>query len=138
MILVLENRILMKKRYILIIVALTIVSISLGIALIHSYSRIQHVEKEVIKLKNELQFYADIPKNPLYEDYKKRISELIKADIAKIISEKPSLGGKWFVTKIQFIEPSLVSVEYEDGHEASVSHIRIIRPNETFRFAEAQ
>ncbi len=92
--------------------------------------------KQVNDLKNELEYYADIPKNPFYEDYKKRISELIKKDIAKIAGEEPFHGGAWFVTRIRFIDPSLVDVEYEDGHNSLVLRIRIIRPDENVGFEE--
>ena len=154
----------MSKKDILIIIALTAVTICFGIITFHFQTNIQYNRKEVSNLevrvseyekhlefdnenllelgkqvgdlKNELEYYADIPKNPFYEDYKKRISELIKMDIAKIVSEEPSLGGKWYVTKILFIDPSLVSVEYEDGHNSFVSKIRIIRPVEDIRFEE--
>ncbi len=58
--------------------------------------------------------------------------------VSKIVSEEPSYGGKWYVTKILFINPSLVSVEYEDGHFIHESQIRIIRPKENFRFEEVK
>jgi len=156
----------MSKKYLFIIIALSTISICLGIISIYFYTRIQHnrnqnsmlqekvseyekqleldheklikLEKQVNDLKNELEYYANIPKNPFYEDYKKRISELIQKDIAKIVSEKPFHGGKWFVTKIRFFDPSLGSVEYEDGHNSLVSQIRIIRPDENVRFEEVK
>ena len=98
--------------------------------------KVSEYGKQINELKNELEYYANIPKDPLYEDYKKRISELIEKDIANIVSEEPWNGGKWFVTEIIFIDPSLVRVEFEDGHNSLVSHIRIIRPEENFRFEE--
>jgi hypothetical protein len=92
------------------------------------------LEKQVINIKNNLEYYSNIPNNILYEDYKKRITELIKKDISKIVSKEPLFGGKWFATKIIFIDPSLVSVEYEDGHFSFESKIKIIRPKENVRF----
>jgi hypothetical protein len=59
---------------------------------------------------------------------------LIKNDILKIVGEESSFGGKWFATKVLFIDPSLVSVEYEDGHYSFESKIKIIRPKENIRF----
>ena len=156
----------MSKKYFFIIIALTAVSICFGIISIYFYTRIQHnrnqnsmleekvkeyekqleldnenlikLGKQINDLKNEVEYYADIPKNPFYEDYKNRISELIKKDIAKIVSEEPLHGGKWFVTKIRFIDPLLVSVEHEDGHNSLVSRIRIIRTDENVRFEEVK
>lgn len=156
----------MSKKYFFIIIALSTVSICMGIISIHFYTLIQHnhnqnsmleekvseyekqlkldheklikLEKQIKELRNDLEYYADIPKNPFYEDYKKRISELIEKDIAKIVSEKPLHGGTWFVTKIRFIDPSLVSVEYEDGHNSLVSQIKIIRPKDNVRFEEVK
>jgi hypothetical protein len=92
------------------------------------------LEKQVTNIKNDLEYYSNIPNNILYEDYKKRIAELIKKDISKIVSEEPLLGGKWFATKIIFIDPLLVSVEYEDGHFSFESKIKIIRPKEKIIF----
>jgi hypothetical protein len=156
----------MSKIYRFIIIALTAASICFGIISIYFYTRIQHnrsqyfllevkvrdyekqlevdneklikLGKQINDLKNVLEYYADIPKNPFYEDYKKRVFELIKKDIAKIVSEEPSYGGKWYVTKILFINPSLVNVEYEGGHYSLESQIRIIRPKENFRFDEVK
>ena len=156
----------MSKKYRFIIIALTAASICFGIISIYFYTRIQHnrnqnflleekvrdyekqlevdneklikLEKQINDLKNVLEYYADIPRNPFYEDYKKRVSELIKKDIAKIVRQEPSYGGKWYVTKILFVNPSLVSVEYEDGHYSLESQIRIIRPKDNFRFEEVK
>jgi hypothetical protein len=92
------------------------------------------LEKQVINLKDNLEYHSNAPHNIFYEDYKKRIAELIKQDISKIVSEKSSFGGKWFATKVLFIDPSLVSVEYEDGHYSFESKIKIIRPKDDIRF----
>ena len=101
---------------------------------IYFYTRIQHNRNQNFLLKEKVREYE----KQLVEDYKKRVSELIKKDISKIVSEEPSYGGKWYVTKILFINPSLVSVEYEDGHYSLMSKIRIIRPKENFKFEEVK
>jgi hypothetical protein len=92
------------------------------------------LEKQVTNLKDDLEYYKNTPHNIFYEDYKKRIAELIKNDISKIVGEESSFGGKWFATKVLFIGPSMVSVEYEDGHYSFESKIKIIRPKENIRF----
>jgi hypothetical protein len=92
------------------------------------------LEKQVINLKDNLEYHSNAPHNIFYEDYKKHIAELIKKDISKIVGEESSFGGKWFATKVLFIDPSLVSVEYEDGHYSFESKIKIIRPKENIRF----
>ena len=120
----------MSKKYRFIIIVLTAASICFGIISIYFYTRIQHNRNQNFLLEEKVREYE----KQLYEDYKKRISELIKKDISIIVSEEPSYGGKWYVTKILFINPSLVSVEYEDGHFIHESQIRIIRPKENFRF----
>ena len=98
--------------------------------------RLLELEKRVENLKNELDYYADIPKNPLYEDYKKRISTIIGTNFTKIISRKKFHSGQLFMTKIRFIDPNLVNVKYEDGHSVFDAYIRIIRPDGNFRFEE--
>lgn len=156
----------MTKKDILIIIALTAVTIYFGIITFHFQTNIQYnrkqvsnlevrlgeyqkhlefdnanlleLEKQVNELRNELEYFADIRKNPFYEDYKNRMSALIEKNISKIVEEEPVHGGQWFVTKIRFIDPTLVSVEYEDGHNLFVSKIRIIRPVEDIKFEEVK
>jgi uncharacterized FlaG/YvyC family protein len=156
----------MSKKYLFIITTLAAVSICFGIISIYFFTQTQRnriqnsmlekkvneyekqlkidnekltkLGKQVNDLRNELEYYTEIPENPFYEEYKKRIFELIERDIGKIVKEEPSFGGKWFVTKIRFIDPLLVSVDYEDGHNPSSSRIRIIRSDENVKFEEVK
>ena len=156
----------MSKKDILIIIALTAVTVCFGIITFHFQTKIQYnrkqvsnlearvseyekhlefdsenlleLEEQVNELRNELEYFTDIPKNAFYEDYQNRISALIEKNISEIVKEEPVHGGQWFVTKIRFIDPTLVSVEYEDGHNSFVSKIRIIRPVEDIRFEEVR
>jgi hypothetical protein len=156
----------MSKKGVLIIFAITAVTISFGIIAFHFQTNIQYnrkqvsnlevrfsecekhlefdkenllaLEKQVDKLRNEFEYFTDIPENPFYEDYKNHISALIKRNISKIVKEQPVHGGHWFVTEIRFIDPTMVSVEYEDGHNSFVSKIRIIRPVEGIKFEEVK
>ena len=97
-------------------------------------SKLILLENKITNLKSDFQYHSSIPHNVLYEHYKKRIAELTKNNISKIVSVEPSFSGKWFATNIHFIDPSLMSVVYEDGHYSFESKIKIINPLENIRF----
>jgi hypothetical protein len=78
------------------------------------------------KLNNEL----------LYLTYKKNISDLLDESINVIIRDKPLHGGKWFVNKVDFISPSFVIVQYEDGHELYAALIQILKTDKGYTFKE--
>ena len=58
---------------------------------------------------------------------KKTIENYIDKNIGIIVSDKPKLGGNWFVTQIRFLAPDMVRVHYEDGHTAGVLVLEIER-----------
>jgi predicted PurR-regulated permease PerM len=97
-------------------------------------SQLETEQEKILILKNQIDDLIHTPKNPLYEEYKRRISEKIENNISSILKEKPLHGGQWFLTKIRFISPTLVTIEYEDGHYSFESQIRVIIPDETFKF----
>ena len=92
------------------------------------------LEKQITHLKDDLKYHSSTPHNIFYEYYKKSIAASAKKNISKIVSVEPSFSGKWFVTKVQLIDPSLMSVEYEDGHYSFETKIKIINPLENVRF----
>ena len=48
----------------------------------------------------------------------KKIIDFITANIEQIVNEEHMSGGKWFLTKIEFLNKGFVLVYYEDGHDA--------------------
>ena len=152
----------MNKKDLYIIISLTVITVLFGSSTIHLYLQVQDValvkekinqyekqgqadkkklaelEKRLGDLKNELDYFADIPKNPLYEDYKKRVTALIGKNFTQIISKKQFHSGQLFMTQIRFVDPSLVTVKYEDGHNVYESYIRIIKPRVNFQFEEVK
>lgn len=69
-----------------------------------------------------------------YLAYKKTVSELLDSKIGEVIDKEAYGGGKWFVAKVNFIGPSFVSVEYEDGHDAHIALVQITKTDEGFSF----
>lgn len=46
------------------------------------------------------------------------VKEYVKENISDLSPEKAVLGGSFYVTKIDFENPDLILIEYEDGHIA--------------------
>lgn len=49
-------------------------------------------------------------------EQKSLVSKYIKDNIAQISPKEPVLGGKWYVTLIEFLDDNKTIVDYEDGH----------------------
>ncbi|MCK5312163.1 MAG: hypothetical protein KAJ62_08635 [Desulfobacteraceae bacterium] len=72
--------------------------------------------------------------HPNYIKYKKTITALIDKQIFQIVNEKPLHKGTWILTKIEFLNPEFVYVEYEDGHGLSATFIQIIKTKNSYQF----
>jgi hypothetical protein len=72
--------------------------------------------------------------HPNYIKYKKIITALIDKQIHSIVNEKPLNEGTWILTKIEFLNPEFVYVEYEDGHGLSATFIQITKAKKGYRF----
>ena len=72
--------------------------------------------------------------HPNYIKYKKTITALIDKQIFKIVNEKPLHEGTWILTKIKFLNPEFVYVEYEDGHGLSATFIQITKTENDYQF----
>ena len=82
-------------------------------------------------IHQEIKFISE---NPLYIDYKKEAVLHLENNISKIVKSEPSFEGKWVATKIDFITPVIVYVEYENGHDKKESLVQIIMNQEKFAF----
>jgi len=85
---------------------------------------------EVSVLKRELDESKMGQVRQLYRDYEEKVRTQIEQNINTLIQGKPDHLGQWFVTKIVFIGPYTVRVEYEDGHYANEARFRILNPND--------
>jgi hypothetical protein len=47
----------------------------------------------------------------------------IRARVSELSPEKEVLGGKFYITKIEFLSNSRAIVEYEDGHNAFKANV---------------
>jgi len=59
-------------------------------------------------------------------DIENIVSQYLKKNIAALSADAPVLGGKWYTTKIDFLQGNKGRVYYEDGHiarEASFSYV---------------
>ena len=72
--------------------------------------------------------------DPLYLDYKKNIASSIDEKISEIVTEKPLHGGKWAVSKIEFMSPSFAYVDYEDGHHSYSILMQIVKSEKGYSF----
>jgi hypothetical protein len=73
---------------------------------------------EEIKLEVE-----EVEDDVLSLDDKEIISDFIKTNISDLSPEKEVLGGKFYVTEIEFVSNTLLKVDYEDGHIALVADV---------------
>ena len=72
--------------------------------------------------------------HPNYIKYKKTITSLIDKQIYEIVNEKPLHEGIWILSKIEFLNPEFVYVEYEDGHGLSATFIQILKTEKGYSF----
>ena len=72
--------------------------------------------------------------HPNYIKYKKTITSLIDKQISEIVNEKPLHKGIWILSKIEFLNPEFIYVEYEDGHGLSATFIQIIKTERGYQF----
>ena len=96
--------------------------------------KLSKVSQLIEKLDKDYMARSEFDDEPLYLDYKKNVAALLDKNISQLVTEKPLHGGKWFVSKIDFISPSFVFVEYEDGHDLHAILIQIFRTDKGYSF----
>jgi len=57
-------------------------------------------------------------KNEISIETKNMVQNYIKENISQLSPQKEVLGGKFYVTKIDFKNPNIIIINYEDGHIA--------------------
>ena len=66
--------------------------------------------------------------------YQKEITDFITANIEQIVNDKHMNIGKWFPTKIDFLNEDLVLVYYEDGHDAGHIILKIDKVDNSIEY----
>lgn len=60
----------------------------------------------------------NIDKNKLSLEEQEHISSYLENNISELSPEKEVLGGKFFITSLDFLSDEKLVIEYEDGHIA--------------------
>lgn len=100
----------------------------------NSTDKLSKISQVIRKLDKDYMARRELDDGPLYLDYKKKVAALLDENITQLIPEKPLHGGKWFVSKIDFISPSFVFVEYEDGHNLYAILIQVSKTDKGYSF----
>ena len=96
--------------------------------------KLSKLSQLIEKLDKDYVARRELDDEPLYLDYKKNVAAVLDKNISQLVTEKPLHGGKWFVSKIDFISPSFVFVEYEDGQDLHAILIQIFRTDKGYSF----
>lgn len=124
----------MKKIFPIAVVCLTISTIILSLYVFRLRCNLKDSQLNSTLLREEINNLKQIPANQFYETYKKDVQGQIEKNINSIIEREPEQGGMWFVTRIEFVSPLLVYLEYEDGHNIYVAKLKITKAIQDYSF----
>jgi hypothetical protein len=65
----------------------------------------------------------DLTPKALTEGSRARVEKYIREHVSEFSPEKEVLGGKFYVTKVEFLSSSRTLVEYEDGHNGFTANV---------------
>ena len=93
---------------------------------------IKQLEATVEKLEERHSQNPDLAESRLPREYRQAIKKFINNNIEEIVNEKHITGGRWVVTNLSFLSPSLIQIDYEDGHNAgqlvlTIDELKIIK-----------
>lgn len=124
----------MKKIYLITVVCLIISTIVLALYVFRLKSNLKDSQSNFALLQKEIHNLKQGQANEFYETYKRDVQDQIEENINSIIEREPEQGGMWFVTKMEFMDPLLVSIEYEDGHNIYVAKLKITKTFQDYGF----
>ena len=80
------------------------------------------------EINNSVNNYSEVNfpkngKNELTQTEQENIIKYLEENISEISPEKEVLGGKFYLTSLDFIDSNNLKVEYEDGHIALMANI---------------
>ena len=96
--------------------------------------RLENYNQILLKLNSDYISRKKFDIHPNYIKYKQTITALIDKQISEIVNEKPLHEGIWILSKIEFLNPEFVYVEYEDGHGLSATFIQILKAEKGYSF----
>ncbi|HOZ53511.1 MAG TPA: hypothetical protein PK142_02435 [bacterium] len=102
---------------------LILLSISIILLLVLSLWNLQQKKNTPIE-KNNSEVITEInDKNKLTLEEQEIISGYLEKNISELSPEKEVLGGKFYITSIDFLSDQKLMIEYEDGHIALKAEI---------------
>ena len=124
----------MKKIYPLTVVCLSISTIVLSLYVFRLNDDLKDRRLTSDLLQEEIHHLKQRPANEFFETYQRDVRGQIEKNINSILARQPDQGGMWFVTKIEFINPQLVYLEYEDGHNVYAAKLKITTTTQDYGF----
>jgi len=116
----------MNKKFLIMLAILLLAALSIWII----YDKGTEMEESLISIDNSNSGQAggNDQENLIMppENIQEKVSLYLRNNIASLSSEKPVLGGSWYVTRVEFLQGNKGRVYYEDGHiarEASFSYV---------------
>lgn len=82
--------------------------------------------EKIIPIENNQNIIEEVANKNLSLEDQEKISDFIKENISALSPEKEVLGGKFYITNIEFISNNLCKVEYEDGHIALSGNLEFV------------
>lgn len=110
-----ENK---QKKYGLLI--LSIVVFLLFILSIYLYFKGNEIQEKNVQQTNQEQRSenTNMVKNELSSEEQQIVLKYLEENISNISTEKEVLGGKFYITSLDFLDGNNAIIEYEDGHIA--------------------
>ncbi len=110
-----ENK---QKKYGLLV--LSIVVFLLFILSIYLYFKGNEIQEKNVQQANQEQKSEDtnMIKNELTSEEQQTVLKYLEENISDISTEKEVLGGKFYITSLDFLDGNNAVIEYEDGHIA--------------------
>lgn len=115
-----ENK---QKKYGLLV--LSIVVFLLFILSIYLYFKGNEIQEKNVQQANQEQKSEDtnMIKNELTSEEQQTVLKYLEENISDISTEKEVLGGKFYITSLDFLDGNNAILEYEDGHIALKAEI---------------
>ncbi len=115
-----ENK---QKKYGLLV--LSIVVFLLFILSIYLYFKGNEIQEKNVQQVNQEQKSEDtnMIKNELTSEEQQTVLKYLEENISDISTEKEVLGGKFYITSLDFLDGNNAVIEYEDGHIALKAEI---------------
>ncbi|HNV12658.1 MAG TPA: hypothetical protein PK686_01855 [bacterium] len=115
-----ENK---QKKYGLLV--LSIVVFLLFILSIYLYFKGNEIQEKNVQQANQEQKSEDtnMIKNELTSEEQQTVLKYLEENISDISTEKEVLGGKFYITSLDFLDGNNAVIEYEDGHIALKAEI---------------